>query len=529
MSVPSVHPERSRGALVPLPAEDARAPSSGERERRAERPSTSLGVNGGPFAVSLALCAALLGCPSSTGGTDGGADAGECETREQCPEGEVCTAQRFCAGCESSGQCRLKEACNPETTHCELRAGYGNECVSNDTCQAGAWCMQGLCKDRSEVNLCPGGKNEECPAKFRCNAVNTVCEEDLGCSENADCGALEVCNTGSHACVPRCTVDTQGQICAAGEKCVNERCAQCETSADCMGADFTCDAAGRCVIGKRCYNDRDCRAVEVCQVAIGACVAKPPPCVSDENCDPDERCEVNTGRCVPRACQPDRYEPNNTQAKAFSVTMGRYDNLTLCQADVDYYALALNRGDELGVNIDADPFSEGTFSVAVKDDTGRSLASGKLLVSYVAAAPQTYYVVISTTDVYQPYDVAFLVNRGTPCDDDRYEPNDTLAQATAFNSATGLDGRICPQDQDHFKVAVPAGKGVHLTLANYTAAGGLLRLCLFDGETSLGCSDDTVPVLNAPAASVGGKTLTARVVGSTERVSNSYTLKVEFP
>ncbi len=479
--------------------------------------------------LALAFAAALVAaCPPAKPTPDAGALAGECETRDQCEPGEVCTAQQFCSGCESSGQCRLKEQCNPKTFLCELRQNYGTDCVTNDTCQAGAWCMQGLCRDRSEVNLCPGGKNEECPTKFRCNVANTVCEEDLGCSENADCGSTEVCNTGSHACVPRCTVDTQGQVCAAGEKCVNERCAQCATAAEC-GTGLECDAAGRCVSGSRCYNDRDCRVPNVCHVPTGACVAKPPPCVSDENCTPEQRCEVNTGRCVPRVCQPDRYEPNNELSKAFSVAIGRYDNLTLCPNDADYYALALNRGDELGVNIDADLFSEGTFSTAVKDATGRSLASGRLIASYVAAAPQTYYVVISTTDSYQPYDVTFLVNRGTPCDDDRYEPNDTLAQATAFNSATGLDGTVCPQDQDHFKVAVPAGKGVRLSLLNYTAGAGLLRLCLLDGETVLSCSDDVSPVLTADAAVAGGKLLTARVVGSTERVSNSYTLKAEFP
>jgi hypothetical protein len=483
-----------------------------------------------PLASALVLAAlcALAGCRPDGSSADAGADAGECQSRDQCPTGEVCTAQHFCAGCESSGQCRLREQCNPQMLLCELRAGFGSACVANDECQAGAWCMQGLCRDRSEVNLCPGGKNEECPTGFRCNVPNTVCEEDLGCSENLDCGAAEVCNTGSHACVPSCTVDTQRQVCAAGEKCVEARCAQCAVAADC-GTGLSCDAAGRCVTGTRCYNDRDCRVPKVCHVPTGACVEKPPPCVSDENCDKDRRCEVNTGRCVPRMCQPDRYEPNNEQAKAFAVAMGRYDSLTLCQGDVDYYAVTLNRGDEMGVNIDADPFSEGTFATAVKDSSGRSLASGKLLVSYVAAAPQTYFVVVSTTDLYQPYDVTFLVNRGTPCDDDRYEPNDSLAQATAFNSATGLDGMVCPQDQDHFKVAVPAGKGLRLSLANYNAGAGLLRLCLLDGETPLSCSDDTTPVLTQPASAVGGKMLTARVVGSTERVSNSYTLKVEFP
>jgi len=79
----------------------------------------------------------------------------------------------------------------------------------------------------------------------------------------------------------------------------------------------------------------------------------------------------------------------------------------------------------------------------VKDDSGRALASGKLLVSYVATAAQKYYVAISTTDPFQPYDVTFLLSRGTPCDDDALEPNDFENQATMVNSAAQLEGAIC--------------------------------------------------------------------------------------
>jgi Cys-rich repeat protein len=363
---------------------------------------------------------------------------------------------------------------------------------------------------------------------MRCNSVNTVCEEDLGCSENGDCGAGEVCNTGSHACVPRCTVDTQGQVCAASEKCVNERCAQCATNADCT-AGLTCDAAGRCVSGARCYTDRDCKIPFVCHVQTGACLEKLPPCTSNESCLENQRCDVSSGRCVPRDCQPDRYEPNNEATQAFGIAASRYNDLTLCQGDVDWYSVSLSRGDELGVNLDADPFSENSFSTVIKDGTGRTLASGKLLVSHVASAAQVYYVAISSVDLFQVYDVSFLITRGTPCDDDAWEPNDSVMQATALNNATSIDGAVCPQDADHFRLDVPAGKGVKVSFSNYNAAGGLLRLCVLDGETVLSCSDEAEPVVEVPAATAGGKSLYARVVGSTERIANAYTLEVEFP
>lgn len=477
--------------------------------------------------AALLAAALLCGCPPANGGKDAGRPP-ECLSRADCADGKVCTAEQYCDFCSSSGQCRTREVCDAEKLLCRLRDGWGEACTTNEACPAGSWCKQGLCLDRSQVSLCPGGQNSECGLGERCNAVTTVCEEDLGCSESADCSAVEICNTGSRKCVPRCTVETQADVCAAGERCVEEKCVQCASSAEC-GVGLVCDAAGKCSSGNRCYGDRDCKVPLICFAQTGACLPKAPPCVSDDYCPPDKRCDVGSGKCVPRACQADRYEPNNDAATAFGVAATSYRDLTLCLNDQDWYALNLSRGDQLGVNLDADPFSENVFSTFIKDGTGRSLAAGKLLVSYVAPATQKYFVVVSTTDPYQPYDITFLLSRGTPCDDDALEPNDTQAQPTLVNASSLLEGAICPQDQDWFQVTVPSGKGLTASLVNYDAAKGLLRLCAFDGATQLSCDDAAAPVVAVPAAQAAQKQLSVRVLGSTDRIANAYSLKVEFP
>ncbi|MBL9038923.1 MAG: PPC domain-containing protein [Archangium sp.] len=491
----------------------------------------------GPMRVTalLGLLLVTAGCPVKPpitvpdgGGVIGGVTS-PCTTRSDCASGLVCT-NAFCQSCSSSGQCTVKETCDVDTRRCALREGWGSACALNEDCSAGSWCKQGLCLDRSEVSLCPSGLKTECPQGERCNTVTTVCEEDVGCSTNDDCSGGEVCNTGSRACVPRCTVDTQATVCAGGERCVSERCVQCSQATDCA-AGLVCDAAGRCTAGNRCYSDRDCSVPLVCFIQTGACLAKPPPCISNDNCGADERCEVNSGRCVPRACQPDRYEPNNDDTKAFAVAPGSFTGLTLCTADVDWYSVRLSRGDQLGVNLDADPFSENAFSTVIKDTSGRTLAAGRLLVSYVAPATATYFVVISSTDAFQKYDVTFLQSRGTPCDDDANEPNDLAAQATGLNTATNLDGSICPQDADWFRAVVPAAKGLRVSLQNYLSSAGLLRLCIFtaDGASQLACTDDLDPVLTLPSSTAAGRPLAIRVDGSADRIANQYTLNVEFP
>lgn len=477
----------------------------------------------------FAMGALTAGCPGTGPVTEPPVERPTCETREQCEPGWICTDENYCAQCSTSGQCLLKESCNPETLTCGLREGWGTDCALNEECPAGRYCQQGLCKPRAEVSLCPGGTNEECPEGLRCHTTNFVCEEDLGCAVNEDCGAEEVCNTGSHECVPRCTPETAADVCVGGEKCVNERCVQCETAAEC-GPGLLCDAAGRCAAEDRCYTDRDCPVPTICHFETGACLPKPPPCASDEECAESRRCDLASGACVPRACQPDVYEPNETRETAFAATPGTYENLTLCEGDLDYFALTLARGDQLGVNVEADPFAEDTFRISIQDGTGRTVAAGKMLASYVATAAANYYVAISTSDVYRPYDVTFLRSRGTPCDDDLMEPNDNEADATVIASSGPVDGVICPQDQDHFSTEVPAGKGLKVVLGNTSASSGVLRFCILKNGAPLRCTDTAVDsTLSASAAEVGGATAIVRVNGETDRTTNAYSLQLEFP
>jgi hypothetical protein len=484
--------------------------------------------------VRLLLCLAalmLVACADSepTPPPDAGVPTQACERREDCADGQICALEGYCTACVSDGQCRLREVCEPEARVCTWRTGWGAECTRNAECAAGAWCHQGLCRPRAAVTLCPSGTSDTCPTGQRCHLTNLVCEEDLGCLEDADCGPEEVCNPGLHACVPRCTEATAPTVCASTERCVSSRCVQCVESREC-GPGFLCDAAGRCTVTPRCYSDRDCRLPLFCHIPTGACLERAPPCTSDEGCGTDQRCEVGTGTCVPRACQPDTLEPNDFSGTAFPVSASRYLDLTLCSGDVDHFALVLQRGDQLGVNVEAPPFAEPSFSTAIMDANGRTLATGRMLVSFVAALAGTYNVQVATTAPSQRYDIGFFLSRGTPCDDDRQEPNDTVSTATAYGHGTQLEGVICPQDADHFTLTVPPGRGVRATLTNYAAASGLLRLCLFNGAQELGCSEEpTGAVVAFPAGTVGGRSLTARVTGDDARTTNGYTFQAEFP
>jgi hypothetical protein len=212
------------------------------------------------------------------------------------------------------------------------------------------------------------------------------------------------------------------------------------------------------------------------------------------------------------------------------MSASRYLGLTLCPDDVDHFSIALERGDQLGVNVEADAFAEPAFSTTLQDASGRVLASGRFLATHVAAVPGTYTVRITAEGgIPRSYDVGFFLSRGTPCDDDGHEPNDTLATARALTGGMAVEGMLCPQDRDHFQLFVPEGQGARVSLSGYTAASGLLRLCLLDGAAELGCSAEASgATVFLPASVAGGRTLIARVTGDDARTRNGYTLQAEL-
>ena len=59
-----------------------------------------------------------------------------------------------------------------------------------------------------------------------------------------------------------------------------------------------------------------------------------------------------------------------------------------------------------------------------------------------------------------------------------YKPLEPIFQARPLNALRSVEGVICPQDVDHFAVAVPQDKGLSVSLANYNSASGLLSLCV---------------------------------------------------
>lgn len=113
------------------------------------------------------------------------------------------------------------------------------------------------------------------------------------------------------------------------------------------------------------------------------------------------------------------------------------------------------------------------------------------------------------------------------CSDDAREENDTIAAATTYTSAI-TDGRICPGDDDYFRVSVPNGNRVTVTLDGFRHADGDLDLELRGATgTILASSASVRDVETVSYCNAGGSgSLYARVYGY-GGAQNSYSLRAD--
>lgn len=116
---------------------------------------------------------------------------------------------------------------------------------------------------------------------------------------------------------------------------------------------------------------------------------------------------------------------------------------------------------------------------------------------------------------------------GGMCTDDGREDDDTAATGTTYASPIG-DGQICPDDDDYFRVSVPMGNAVTVTVDGFTHADGDLDLELRAADgTILGTSasvrdTESVSYCNGAAST----TLTARVFGFSG-AQNAYSFRAD--
>ncbi len=165
----------------------------------------------------------------------------------------------------------------------------------------------------------------------------------------------------------------------------------------------------------------------------------------------------------------DRYEPNNNPRQAAALTVGSHQ-LHTCPGDEDWFSIPLELGDTLFVDLSPgqDPAQEAAPQLRLElldPRTGKVLARGTRESGLVTAglwevdAPREVLIKVYGEDNAQqgPYSLDLYSYAPCPLGVDRNEPNNTVAEATTLDPQAPMHRylRLCPDDQDMFKVPLP--------------------------------------------------------------------------
>jgi Ca-activated chloride channel family protein len=179
--------------------------------------------------------------------------------------------------------------------------------------------------------------------------------------------------------------------------------------------------------------------------------------------------ELTIKAIPPCEVQEDEHEDNDSVQTAKPLEAGSH-RLHTCPGDEDWFTVALQAGDTLFIDVRGEPDAEReqapALELEVYDAAGRRLAQGTDDGGTLTAAlwqvreAGNYAVRVRGADTEQqgPYALALYPYRPCPEGGDRYEDNNTAAQATKLDGQVPQHRylRLCPDDVDYYSVPLVA-------------------------------------------------------------------------
>jgi hypothetical protein len=473
---------------------------------------------------SLLLIASALSLAGANcdGGEPPAPDAGvivadPCSEDADCTGGLRCSTNGLCESipaCSLDDECRAYEYCSVSEGICRTRDGFGSDCIEDSECGLNSFCALGKCRDSGDALPC--ARRADCPVGFDCDRVHFYCIESVGCTlaeqfPETACEPDETCNELNGRCqragAAECTVETQADDCQIGMFCDPVgNCVQCTSDQHC-GSGLQCNVrSGLCESDNICRTDADCPDPDnqMCDPQARICIPRPDPCTSDLHCGFAESCNVVTGLCEPIGgpCRDDIYEDNDTFASAtdaiFEGQQLIMDHLTLCPDDNDFYAVRLNRGEEISVQaMGMDDGAMLDLSLVAQDGISTLRYApgpprGPAGFSFVAGADAFYFIKVAHLAGNTPYELHMNLAPGQACDPDNFEGeggNDQSDLASILNPGNYPGVTLCQFDVDYYQIDLAAGHALEFIADFNHQAGDIdLRLLSLDGTTELDAS-----------------------------------------
>lgn len=181
----------------------------------------------------------------------------------------------------------------------------------SDSCPAGRICSSSLGCVECLLDLDCGAANPAC--------IDGRCEQ---CETSADCAAGQTCYPGNHECNAACATNADcsgdAQICNPTTKA----CVECLVKADCPDDPFCDPTYGKCA---ECLGNADCGTAQpFCEPADGQCRE----CLLDSHCGIHQKCTDK--HCVIEKCTVDQECPGD-----FPKCIAAEGTCVECLLDVD--------------------------------------------------------------------------------------------------------------------------------------------------------------------------------------------------
>ena len=261
--------------------------------------------------------------------------------------------------------------------------------------------------------------------------------------------------------------------------------------------------------------------------------------------DPEDPWNPWNGGGESGSCVDDRYEQNDSQARARPVQPGIQQGLMICPNDDDWYSLHLRAGSTIAVFISFDLFTD--LDLILLDANGRELASSMGIflpyeeLTYTADVEKDVFVqVTGFLGSQSQYTMEIEVEQGPepldPGDDnppldgchDRYEPNASSVEAAVLEPGSYALA-ICPGQDDWFSFQLAHSGPVRVEMVPGPGTGDL-DLAVGDEELyALGYSEEVAGVaelVDLPDAPAGKIYIV--VYGYTAEDAGAYTLNLEY-
>ena len=184
-------------------------------------------------------------------------------------------------------------------------------------------------------------------------------------------------------------------------------------------------------------------------------------------------------------CQQDIYGPNQTQAEGFLLQGGDEIDAVICPGEPDWFAIDVIVGDQISLQLEVADEEQDFRFYLYRPAGGQALRMGTESIEWTVSSQAGHgsgrygIRVLGLQGSHGPYTLRVADTIAGTCDNDLFAPNNSHGTGPLLRDGDFLWGKICPGEQDFFRVDALAEQRIVATLT-HDPADGDLEMALFN-------------------------------------------------